>query len=136
MALFGLVRLVSSEFYESEDNYTDWYEFRRVQMPDPRPCDQVTHLYTLTLDTRHVSLEFRGLWLAKVSSSNLILLVVNDELENKVDGIVENPTAREIVYSTDVECIRANGEQLVRRSYMECFNQILVTVSSRGFEEP
>lgn len=101
-------------------------------MSEPRPCDQELHLYTLTHNehTRH------NFWLVKVPLSNLVLLVVDDLMGNSIDGSLDfvYPTPKEVAYNVDLECIRATGENLVRRNYMECFNEIVATVSVNQHE--
>lgn len=124
--VFNLVKVVSTEFYENNDNNTDMYEARRVETISPRPCDQETHLYTYT-HTQHK--DFDGFWLEAVPFTNLVLLVINDLVNFVGDVQLEYPTPKEVVYNVDVECIRAGGENLIRRNYMECFNQIIIDVS-------
>lgn len=93
-------------------------------MAVPRTCDQETHLYTLTY-TEHRT--FDGFWLEKVPTSNLVLLVIDDLLGTAIGDVdLDFPTPKEIVYHVQLECVRAGGEGLVRRSYTECFNEVIV----------
>lgn len=114
--------------FESGDNYTDFYESRRIEMPDPHPCDQQTHLYTYTHNTTLESLEHQGFSLVGVPFSNLVLVVIDALVpEGHKNGLLY-PTFEEIVYGDDLECVRVKGEQMVRRNYMHCFNEVRAAV--------
>lgn len=127
MTFSNFLKVVSTEFFEGDSNYTDTYELKRIEMTDPRPCDQEIHLYTLS-HFEHTS--FHNLALTKLPFSNLILIVVDDLMGNSLNTVnIEYPTPKEVVHSVALDCIRARGEKLIRRNYMECFNEVIVTVS-------
>lgn len=117
-----MLTVVSTQFYENDDNYTD----NKITLSDPRTCDHEIHFYTLT-HTENAS--FKRFSLAKVPFSNLILIVVDDLMDGFVHGIdLEYPTPKEVVYNVGLECIRARGENLTRRNLTECFNEVSATV--------